>query len=441
MDTHDLERELRDRIRRRAAALDRSSPPPPRLASLIMTDDGKRAPARWRGFGLALAIMGATALLVAVALPSLIGTANNGAPSTKPTATAIEPLITPTPPRPTTSGAWSYTGFAGLSWSSDGSLLMASADVGIVLLDKDTGTVHAEMPGTWAGWIGADRIAVWTAVQGEPGHGSVAIRTTDGTQVETIAGDFGVPIFGQGVARLALPNNWQSASSATFRVWDGSSLSEARAGIPLAWSPDGSLLAVLLPSDKVSVGMGVSGRLAIERQDGTLVKEFGQPWVNSALAGLTFSPDGVYVSACVSIEGAPEWPDCSVSVLNVATGAVTKLAPNGGITTWLPGDRLLISGLDITAVEWDRGGTTPADIPPDTAASASIKGDLAFEWGDERTTVQLRVGGVDRAVNVGAKTVGQPYLGVWSPDGSVVAFVVHGPEPAGGQVIVFVPAR
>lgn len=197
---------------------------------------------------------------------------------------------------------------------------------------------------------------------------------------------------------------------------------------------------MLLPSFNLSLGEGVSGRLEIERNDGTMVREFGEAWVTNALAGPIFSPDDAYLAACLSVEGSIEWPNCSVSALDIASGVVAKVSPDGEVATWLPGDRLLTSGVGVSPVEWSHSsGSVPASIPADTTASVSSSGDFAIVWPDERTTVALRVGGVDRTVDVRRKTLGS--AGVWSPDGAAVAFVVHGPEPSGGEEIVIVPAR
>jgi hypothetical protein len=247
-------------------------------------------------------------------------------------------------------------------------------------------------------------------------------------------------VYANGIARLALPDPSRTEVSAVFRVWDGGRMSSRIPGVPLAWSANGDLLAVLLPASQTPAALPSSGRLAIERPDGTIVRELSHTWVDSMTAsGLAFSADDQYLAACVSVEGASEWPACSVSVVDIGSGSVSSVAPGGSIFTWLPDDALLVSGLGTNPSKWDHGHAAAGVGPADTVASASAKGAIAFEWGDGRQTIQLRTDGVDRTVTLSAATGLDPYGPVWAPDGSSLAVVVV--DASGGRTIEIVPAR
>ena len=74
MDTGDFERELRNRMKARAAELDGSTPPAPRLTTLLVGVDRPRNRDRKGRFGLAFALVGVAALILAVVVPRWFGT-------------------------------------------------------------------------------------------------------------------------------------------------------------------------------------------------------------------------------------------------------------------------------------------------------------------------------------------------------------------------------
>jgi hypothetical protein len=147
-----------------------------------------------------------------------------------------------------------------IAWAPDGRhLLVAKAAGGWggkhqIQIRDAAGKVTGTCDGDDAAWVDSATVAV-----AKVGHGSeatVSLYAVDGHKQATLPGTYtedsattglnGGMLIGSGHGQLAIADQGgRSVSEFEFVVWDGHSISAARAGVPIAWSADGRWLAVL----------------------------------------------------------------------------------------------------------------------------------------------------------------------------------------------------
>ena len=378
------------------------------------------------------------AIVVGVAIAGryvIVQNPNVNPSSTTVGSTTARSSVTSSLPPSASPKAVTAIAFANLHWSPDSSDLLASTGDNRILIIGADGSDLAEFAGTTAGWLSSGSIAIWTSTPGYPEQGTIRLVTVSSGQSASVAGEFGPPVYAPGSSMFAAPLVTATGEKAEFRVWSGGALSPPRQGIPLAWSSGGNMLAVLMPNDKLqSSGPGQPGSIVVEAIDGSTIRSYPSVITDSSAEG-PFSADGAYLEICSS---STPGTACAPTVLEIASGQAWVISGSASVVTWLPDDVLLTSGPDGTALEWRDGTESGAAIPAEAYAAASTKGDLAFVWGDARTTAMLRVGGRDRELTLpGAPTA---YIPVWSPDGVRVAYVVATESSTGGQEIVILSA-
>jgi len=372
---------------------------------------------------------------------STVGPAGTGATSSVTGATAAPPPTSPATVGPTVT-----------SVVSPGRLSQKT------ILDSGTQDVQDV---SWS--PGGTNIAVTLGHSGQSSH--VQILRSDGTPIETVdawelawiddttyvARDNALKAFVGHVgssARSDLPGTYPcgllggspgvvalmtdaTCTDATTRyvIWTPKGLSAPRSGVPVVFSPDGSLLAVVhdptpcCGGGPVATGPVPEATLDIVRTStGESVARAGKvAWAYGTT--VIFSPDGKRVAYLMRM---PERPSADgFGILDIASGTVSVLdAGFGPVRGWLADDRLLVAsqtpgapapkGLAVTALN---GAADTVAVSSTGRVASGLSGDqstesltLTVELGAERATLELP---------------GYPGVLAWSPDGSTLLVACH----------------
>ena len=216
------------------------------------------APGSRRSWALAVAI----GFVLAAGCGS--GAPNLGAASTPPSASSATPQTTPAVTAgPTTLATLPIdqapAGFGGLSWSPDAALLAAIAypagDVGAVVPEmriyRPDGSRVATVAADQYAWLDSATLAVLVVSRtggALEGTATVAIYSNDGRRITRLPGRWLQSLFGGIVANGSGIVALVGADGSGSRLWsERGGLSQPFDGIPAAWSPDGTKLAVFLP--------------------------------------------------------------------------------------------------------------------------------------------------------------------------------------------------
>jgi len=326
-------------------------------------------PDRRREFAAA----GAVALVVAVVGFSMLGRfqtqpvgPGSPAPSTPaaPATASASPVVGPTP----TTGASQQAPqeglavFAGdsltvLGWSPDGSKFAVldqprgSADVPslptVRMFDR-SGMEIGSVQASDFGWLDSSSYVILRLeVPAGPSPtvgGQHAYLGRIGSTELTPLGTYDWIVAGpSGSVALIRPWNWTVNPPPTYVVVSaGGAVSAPRQGYAMAWSRDGSMLAVLHvtgPTGAHGTGSRPYGWPEVVRSTGESVASARQ--VASDLTGpAAFSPDGARVAFLGDSPASPK--DQKVVVLETGTGKVTTLSTPCAFT-WASSDQLLIA--------------------------------------------------------------------------------------------------
>jgi Tol biopolymer transport system component len=172
-------------------------------------------------------------------------------------------------------------------------------------------------------------------------HGYRAYVGLIGSSELTALGTYDSLVSGpSGSVALTLAWDWTLTPQPHYVVMSGATLSEPRDGYPVAWSPDGSELAVFHVTE---VGGGIDGHpagwLEVVRSTGVSVAS-ARSVRTGIISQVAFSPDGARVAFGDDTNAAVQGE--RIGVLEIGTGSLRRI-PGFGPFTWASSDELLIA--------------------------------------------------------------------------------------------------
>ena len=471
-----------ERIKQHMSGLDPYIPAPPPFDSI----EGRFRPgaAEWgrgrrlrtehrdgrlrRSFGTLLAAAGIVMAAALVLGPRLLltptGPAVTGRTAPAATATATTRASLETPQPTPTSAAPSATPSAAGSVHQE------------TILDSGTESVGA------ASWSpGGTKIAVRLGNSGQSGH--VRILRSDGTPIETVdaeelswiddttyvalnnagkafvghagnsarsdlPGAYPCGLLGGSPGVVALVTDATCTDPPTqYVIWTPKGLSAPRSGVPVAFSPDGTLLAVVHDPTSCCGGDPTRDPSASPPPKATLDIVRTSTGVSVARAGnvawaygttVIFSPDAKRVAYLVWM---PERQSGDgFAILDLSSGTVSGLdAGLGNVLGWMANDRLLVASQAPGAPTPKGLQATALDTDADTVALSSagwVAAALATNQATQSLTLTLKLG----AERETTQLPGYARVLAWSADGSTLLAVcsdssMHPPD----QVVLIQP--
>jgi WD40-like Beta Propeller Repeat len=368
-----------------------------------------------------------------------------GSPSPVPTAVAptpTEPVFHETLPVVYTGKRISVAG-----WSPDGSRFAIASDATApgesqatrryILFDRSGAEIWSVQAADFA-WVDANTYVV---LRSDPSlsdplqggltafRGRVGSPTIDwlGTYARILPG-------GSGAVAMVLPWNGTVASSPYYEVLAERGWNMAKPitheGYPIAWSRDGTALALLHP---VNVGAYNSPAGWIEVVTSSGQRVAAAPDIRTDLllamgsASASFSPDGSRLAFAddtnILTEGGP-----GISILELASGRLTTI-PSYGEFTWASNDELLIvpssSSDEVDSWSAVTGNLTPYGTGTDVGASGNGLVVIGTQNVSQLSVVHRTDGQVKavRTLTLGAAPMGGIPDAAWSPDGLSVLLV------------------
>jgi len=457
MNSDDFERGLSDRMKARAAELDRTTNPPPPLAALLATGQPTPRSSRRTTFRLGLTVASVAVVALVVVAGSFLlqkrpaaGPMPSATPSVTPSVAATSSATaTPyplwslgSPPPPTPIPTWSPiapSSTGGLtvlepSWMVGGEVLWAPDGQHFAVISSGGGDKNVYMfdkAGTWVGEAPA-----WEAAWG--GNDTLIVLASDPTSNDDFATAYIAHIGYNGLGTMqALPGRYEFLygngngtvalqTAQGYAVWrNGSLLPEVVGDGPLSISSDGSLMAVEDPSG-----------LAVVRTDtGQVVRSWPEISMGKYPGG-SLSPDGRHL-ALTGVIGSPG----NLVVLSVSDGKRTDLLKGGGVyrETWVGNDRMFagddaeawwLLSLDGARTRLGNGGTAYRDGAISTQGWAALVPEASLG------TVQITTSGKTSTVALPSPATGL----YWSPDGTELV-VTCNPDVLGrdAQVVLLRP--
>jgi hypothetical protein len=406
----ELERRVRLRLAQRDQDLNAIVPRRPALDGLIAARRRNGTGAIARG---AFAL-GATAI-VAVAMASVVMTrgagvgdpsseapsadASNSFASTQSPATTLSPSeIAPSPsigtltaepvkgPRLVTLAVSDVNANTVVRWSPDSSAFavvnVAGPGVthGNTVLFEANGLQLASVDATDIGWLDARTYVAFRPTDPVTGAGTAWMGSVAQDSTTTITGSFsGIVAASQG--RVALSYFAADSTRAEYALVSTGKLEARRPGVPIAWSADGAMLAVLhVTQPQVSIGGSDSGWVEITNAaDGSSVQSFRSTKVGR-LDRVAFSRDGRYLG----------FGGESSSVIEVSTGKVSRLAATYVRSLgWMPDGTILVDTNASNLSVWRAGSTQQTQMVSGWYWSVSSAGVVAD--GDGQASAKLTI--------------------------------------------------
>lgn len=444
---------LAEQLRSRMRELDQYIPPAPSFRRI--EEAVKRSPVnsprlvapRLRpNFGAPLALLGIAVVSVVILgsglwrgrqdlgpaaspSPTIMGSVAVSTPtvavSTPTVAVSTPTLAVPTLTRPPASGSPGrqilMTGqVQRVAWSPAGTKIAvvegASGAPSIVtIMDVDGSTIQTV--NAWdVAWIDDSS---YITTSGHPAE--IIVGHVGSSAAEKMPGVVSGSIVASSAGVMALP--LEENGSDHYVVWGAAGLSDPRDGVPVAFSPDGALLAVVHyprgccagpPSPAPSEAPGPTTLDIVRTDTGESVRVTADvSWAYGAL--VSFSPDGRLVAFRMDPKDQESLE--RVGVLDVASGKVWVVdAGTVGSLTWTDSSHLLIGSMSPAA-------STPAGMPVTISyapqdvdeIAVSSRGDVAMARHDASQVV------IDRAGT--QETIDLPGTRhdlTWSPDGSTL---------------------
>ena len=269
-----------------------------------------------------------------------------------------------------------------LDWSPDGKLLAVltlggTSGIGRVDVLDLAGHPITSFVAVDMAWVDDTHLMTLGVSPDDTTHGTVTVLSIDGTVSGEVPGTFGGMLGnGHGSVALEAPIAADEApAKESFQIWSNERLGPRIAGYgyPMAWSPDGRLLA-LIGETSTSGGGGIGGPIpgnlsVLKLPQKTVV--LSRPLADIR-GDVYFSPDG---SRLATSDGL---------VLTLASGRGTQLT--GNADGWAPGGALVLVGQDqrvslwtpagislvLDAFEWAAFGPKPGDIATLPAADEDV---------------------------------------------------------------------
>jgi dipeptidyl aminopeptidase/acylaminoacyl peptidase len=335
-------------------------------------------------------------------------------PTTSPTPTASPSLTAPPPP---TAGLWKVlvaSDSAGAAWSPDGRWLLVWDQVTNgtpadrhVSLDDPQGNLIRAFQGENPVWLDPRSFVITR-------DGRSYLGTVDATTFTPVSPTFMGNVYSNGHGALAFDTSATFDASARFVVWRQAGASAPRPGVAVAWSRDGTKLAVW----HWTSGTGpesYSGWLEVLswpglRQLAAVHDRPSGPFLHQTL----FDPSGRYVAFLCG----------KVCVLDLTAGQTTVANPSmpSDFIAWSQAGLVIPSLADGSVAIYDVRGVRQR-LEPNLGDSASASADgstvaLSFN-SDQRPIVLLGPIG-QRSIAVPGPVQADPQL---SPDGSGLVVV------------------
>ena len=314
-----------------------------------------------------------------------------------------------------------------LDWSPGGELLAVLTWGGVLgngradILDLAGKTIGSFDAFDMA-WVDDAHLMSFDATPNDTAHGTVAIHATDGTESANLPDTFG-GMLGNGhgsVALMAPVIGSTYSTDVSFRIWSGGQLGQSITGFgqPMAWSPDGGLLALISQSPTGSGGVGgpIPGTLTVlepHSRSVVLAHQFADVRMDVYL-----SPDD---SKLATSDG---------SVLSLADG--NSIRVTGQPKGWTADGSLVVEGADQRISLWTPTVTNVVPDAFDWAVFGPNAGDVATLPAANQnpdnptlpTSAVVRRGGSSASIPINASLV----MATWSSTG--VCFIASGTQDA-----------
>lgn len=332
-----------------------------------------------------------------------------------------------------------------IAWAPDGRhMLLAQVTTGrqggsrIQICDA-AGRVTGSASGTAAVWVDSTTIAIATTGAGQGSHfaagSTITLVDVTGRELAALPGQYASPdatagldggvLVGSGSGRLAVVGqSGPNFSGATYVTWNGQTVSASRQGVPIAFSQDGSKLAVIHPiyGPGGSFGGNPTGSVEVVSVPGLQsLQSFprlrigARSGVQPDYPAVSFSPDG----SSLLVSG---------NLVDLTTGTSVSVGYGG----WLP-DGTLVTASNGQVTRWDgTHATADARFPGGGVVETSRRGDVVEYFADGRPPVVLSADGTLHQLSIPG--VANIKVLLISPDGRAVA--LQGRAPGGTTVTV-----
>jgi hypothetical protein len=306
----------------------------------------------------------------------------------------------------------------GISWSPGGTriavLTMSAENRNVTFLDR-SGRVMGSVAAVKVVWIDEDRYIADTS-------NGMMLGQIGSSSAQRISGHFKEVVGGAGTyAALVL----DEVGSDHYRIWGPDGLGAPRDGVPIAFSPDGGMLAVVHypraccaggPSPAATIAPGPPTLDVVRVLDGrSLVTNEDVVWAYTAY--LAFSADGRFIAFDMNTPQSLQ----GVGILEIGNGRLWSLEPHAGgqyslqTLAWAGSDRVLILG-------------SPKSLPAGLPVSVmEVLQDNPFVYAasdGKVATIRPSSNKLTISSGEGTRTLDLPDFGIsaaWAPDGSMLA--------------------